>query len=99
MGTASRKTWLEKQADEVLVFILSMDDAGRTLKEQMAMCAEKFTGRIDRFHLPKRSAYAEGLKKFRDEHGKDLALARILDRQADELTAQFPDMQPQKQVK
>jgi hypothetical protein len=33
MGTASRKTWLEKQPDEVQVFVLSMDEQGKTLEE------------------------------------------------------------------
>lgn len=95
MGTGSRKTWLERQSDDVLVFVLSMDDAGRTLNEQLQVLREKFPT----LALPKRTAYAAGIKKFRDENGKDLALARILDRQADELTQQFPGMQPQKQVK
>src|SRR5579859_2608651 len=93
MGTASRKTWLEKQSDDVQIFVLSMDDSGQTLEQMVAALKAKEGVAV------KRSTLAASIKAFRALYGKDLALARLYERRADEITAQYPGLEPKKLVR
>jgi hypothetical protein len=51
MGTASRKTWLEKQADDVQMFVLSMDESGLTLDQMVSALREKYGTEVPRATL------------------------------------------------
>lgn len=90
MGTGSRKTWLEKQPDEVQLFVLSMEDEGRTLKQQCQALKEKFGIAVHRRTL------WYSLCRYHQTIGKELLAAEVWGREVAKLLKEYPNLDPEK---
>jgi len=91
MGTASRKTWLEKQDDKVQVEVLAMDDAGLTLEAIGAALKEKFGVSVPH------STLGNALKIYHDT--QDLRWAAEWGTDLEKLIAENPQIQASKLAK
>jgi hypothetical protein len=88
MGVASRKTWLEKQPDDVQLAVLAMDDAGRTLEEIRQMLRDRFE-----LDVPA-STLHNALRCFREGIGHEERLAALLARRNRQFFEENPDVDP-----
>jgi len=86
MGTASRKTWLEKQADEVQLRVLAMNEEGKFTLEQM--CARLKEDGVE--VAP--STLAHSLKCYSERLAPELKLAELWGKQLDSLFTQHPQL-------
>jgi hypothetical protein len=88
MGTASRKTWLEKQADEVQIAVLTMDEEGRKLEEMVAVLQERF-----QLKVPVTTLH-HSLQRYANTIGREKRLAAFYGRELGELFQKHPNLSP-----
>lgn len=88
MGIASRKTWLEKQDDDVQLLVLSMDDAGKTLEMIQEAVRQKFDQRVPI------STLAHSLMHYHNTLGREQKLAALFATEMDTLFKSHPTLDP-----
>lgn len=88
MGTGSRKTWLERQPDDLQMFVLSLDDEGRTLEEISARIRERTGERV-----PVQTLH-HSLAKYQRTIGREEKLAMLLARRQKAFFKENPDVDP-----
>ena len=89
MATGSRKTWLEKQPDEVQVFVLSMESEGRTLDHQVLSIKERFGKRVVK------STLQHSLSRYHATVEKEFLESKINSRELSRLLKEHPDIDPE----
>ena len=93
MATSTRPTWLEKQPDEVQLFILRMEQEGLAAPDQ----ARRLRGRFGLRVRPQ--TLARSLTTYRDRHEEDRMLATGDGRKLTKLMEEHPEIDREQMVR
>ncbi len=89
MKTDARKTWLEKQSDEVQVFVLSMEDEGVSYEEQALAVRKRFEIRVTATSL------CNSLARARAAFEKEFLESKVMGREIVRLLQRHPSIDPE----
>ena len=89
MKTDARKSWLEKQSDEVQVFVLSMGDEGVSYEEQARALRKRFGSRVTATSL------CNSLARARASFEKEFLESKVMGREIVRLLQRHPSIDPE----